>query len=182
MSATSIVWAKQPGFPSWPAQVSELSIDKATVVFYGYESVATLDANAVAPFVPGDLTDSRFQLPKKGSLHSRFKQAIELATKAFAEEAADAEAEVNPDPDADAAVCVLATTQNPECFVLQCGGQCETGVDDARLASAFNSSQLSRATCAKHYGGKRVLPFECRGRAISVVRDPELRRVLEVVC
>ena len=89
------------------------------------------------------------------------------------------------DPDGDAFEAVAAAAREERkrklrrCFVTQCGGDCDERISDAHFKATAGGTQLQRATCDMHSNPGSQVVFSTRGRCVSVVRNKELRSVLE---
>ena len=89
------------------------------------------------------------------------------------------------DPDGDASEAIAAAAHEERkrklrrCFVTQCGGDCDERISDANFKATAGGTQLQRATCDMHSNPGSQAVFSTRGRCVSVVRNKELRSVLE---
>eukprot|EP00900_Chrysochromulina_parva_P006016 jgi/Chrpa1/15415/Chrysochromulina_OHIO_Genome00022202-RA len=89
----------------------------------------------------------------------------------------------DPDEDAFEAIAAAAHEERKRklrrCFVTQCGGDCDERISDANFKATAGGTQLQRATCDMHSNPGSQAVFSTRGRCVSVVRNKELRSILE---
>ena len=89
----------------------------------------------------------------------------------------------DPDEDAFEAIAAAAHEERKRklrrCFVTQCGGDCDERISDANFKATAGGTQLQRATCDLHSNPGSQAVFSTRGRCVSVVRNKELRSILE---